>query len=421
VRRGRRSIPCPWNRNQRFIGRIRGEITPQAPTGVPTERFTIMGKMPDAANPKILSVFFGAGYGGDASVYLDLWEALGSQGCDVTLASLAGYREILDKRATGRGAEIRHLEGLRELSDGARRHDLVHLHFNGNYVHPKLALQFARACGSIPAVATLHGPEPLESFFSASTALRAKIASYAFRAFIVPSRHKFRQWRERGTFGSRIHRIPNPIRTLDPQDRDTSIRQFGLAPGIPCIVYLGLMRKPKAPDDVLRAAALLKARGRDVQVLLAGVGHNEFEAELAGLARELGVRCEMPGFVERPEEAYGAADVTVYPSKFDNFPIALFEAATVLRPLVASQIPVVIDELSDTPGVVTFAPGEPESLADALERALDGVTEGDVQRCRQSIEERFGFARIAKEHLKLYQEVGMGGCRGRSGNRRGSA
>ncbi|MBS0540207.1 MAG: glycosyltransferase family 4 protein [Proteobacteria bacterium] len=153
------------------------------------------------------------------------------------------------------------------------------------------------------------------------------------------------------------------------------------SPGAKRILFVGKLVERKRPVDVLRAAALVRARGRAVEVAFAGSG--ALEDELRREAAATGVPTVFHGFVNQREmpAIYAAADVLVLPSDgTETWGLAVNEGMACGLPAVVSDAvgcgPDMIEQ--GRTGAV-FAFGDAESFARAVETAIS-LDAGMVQR-----------------------------------------
>lgn len=342
---------------------------------------------------------------------MDLAEALQAKGVQVTLASRADNRQIMEERAAARGMPIFSVDHwnlwMQETGLDLVQFDLVHLHHCSNYVLGTQARDFNYVFGSLPMVATLHGPEPLEDFLTLRRGMSAKIGARFFRALIVPSRHKYEAWTGRGFFKGKLHQIPNPIRELVLGDQAEAKRSLGFSEDEKVLLFLGRIRPEKDPDAILRAWKHLGVSSSKTGLLVVGRGDEGILMGMKDDAQRLGIHAAFPGFLSEPASAYAAADAFLFTSLYDNFPIALFEAAAAGVPIVAAEIPVVRHEFSGRPGVSTYDASDPKSLAAAVENALTEEAEARAELKRSTLE-RFGFDAVARMHIDLYERVLQG-------------
>jgi glycosyltransferase involved in cell wall biosynthesis len=93
---------------------------------------------------------------------------------------------------------------------------------------------------------------------------------------------------------------------------------------------------------------------------------------------------------------YAAADVVVQPSQlFEPFGLVAVEAMACGRPVIASELPGVRRVVTDAGGGVLTPPGDPEALADAIDRLLeDGALRRRLADAgRIGVEQRYDAAR----------------------------
>ena len=107
---------------------------------------------------------------------------------------------------------------------------------------------------------------------------------------------------------------------------------------------------------------------------------------------------ELPG-------VYASADVAVAPSFRDNVPFWILEAMSSGLPVVASRVGGIPELVSDGKTGVLVPPGSPEALAAALIPLLrDPTARRELgHAARNSVLERFNWARTATETLELYR------------------
>lgn len=159
----------------------------------------------------------------------------------------------------------------------------------------------------------------------------------------------------------------------------TSVERFAAAQtpvppadGRHLLLSIGRLVWEKGHQDLLRAVALLRARGRDdMRVLIVGAGPEE--KRLRGVVRDLGLEgvAELRGFVEHDElpHVYAQASALVLgslavPFWEEQFGLVLAEAMAAHVPVLAAAsgaIPEVVGESG-----TLFTPGDWVGLADAL-------------------------------------------------------
>jgi starch synthase len=173
--------------------------------------------------------------------------------------------------------------------------------------------------------------------------------------------------------------IPNPVdlATWRPGDRAAARSALGIDPSASVVAWHGRIDITKKGLDVLLDAWLeLSRRRQDAVLLLIGTGRGA--AALRAAIR--GARPAEPVWVDRyvhdPAEIarmLAAADVYVFPSRHEGFPVAPLEAMGCGLPVVASAASGIRDLLTATPeehGGVIVPREDPGALAGALDALL---------------------------------------------------
>ena len=198
--------------------------------------------------------------------------------------------------------------------------------------------------------------------------------------------------------------IPNGVdREHFSPDRDAADRD----PGYPLLVCVGRLSHQKGQDVAIRALALLDCRTARLRLVGAESGAGE-RARLEALAASLGVadRIEWRGAVEDTAPEYRAADVVVAPSRWDGFSLALLEA-------MASGATIVVSEVNGSESLgdagVIVPPGDPEALADGIDRLLEDAPRrrrlGVAARTRSG---SFDLATTMQRNLDLWSGLTIG-------------
>jgi glycosyltransferase involved in cell wall biosynthesis len=122
---------------------------------------------------------------------------------------------------------------------------------------------------------------------------------------------------------------------------------------------------------LLRALRIARDKGRTMRLLCVGgpVPHAaSLPDELRALADELGIagQIEWVGEVPDPRPWLGRADVAVLPSHKEAMGLVLAEAGAAGLPLVGSRVGGIPEVVRDGTSGITFAPDDPEQLAQAL-------------------------------------------------------
>jgi glycosyltransferase involved in cell wall biosynthesis len=166
---------------------------------------------------------------------------------------------------------------------------------------------------------------------------------------------------------ARMSVLPNPAPSLPPMPpREELRRELELEGQV--LVFAGRLGPQKAVGSLLAAL-----KGVDGATLVVA-GDGPERRALERRAGELGLagRVRFLGSVSRETvlRLFGAADASVLPSAWENFPHTVVEALAVGCPVVATSVGGVPEVVRDGENGLLVAPADPGALADALRRVL---------------------------------------------------
>lgn len=179
------------------------------------------------------------------------------------------------------------------------------------------------------------------------------------------------------------------------------------------ILMIGRVNGWKGQDVLVRAVALLRERGVDVPVTIAGdsyPGQERYWDELTALVDELGVRdlVDLPGFVADVGRRLDEATIFVLPSvRPEPFGLALVDAMGRGLPSVASDAGGPQDIVRNGETGLLVPPGDPGALADAIGRlAVDPDLRDRLGRAgAEDVRRRFSIDRVADEVAAVHESL----------------
>jgi glycosyltransferase involved in cell wall biosynthesis len=261
------------------------------------------------------------------------------------------------------------------------RADVLVVSWNSRYLSLLPTLLRAR-CVGVPVVAWGHGYSKSESRLRfAARLLHARLAT----CLLFYSRSVAGRYLERGFPPDRIFVAPNavdqaPIRAAadavraDPDQQRRFLAERGLDQG-PVILFVSRLEHANRVDLLLRAAARLAPTRPGLRVVIVGGGPEEHR--LREQARELGVADRVlftgPVYEEHALARYFlAATVFAYPS---NIGLSLLHAFGYGVPVITSENHErhgpEIEALRPGENGLFYREGDPDALADAIERIID--------------------------------------------------
>jgi len=284
------------------------------------------------------------------------------------------------------------------------RYQLLHAHT------PRTLLMAAPASilAGVPLVYHLHSPASRDSTRGAVNLVNAVVERAVLvraSAVIAVSESLAQHARRWGVSERKIHVVHNgvPCRTArGPRSAAQTTWTLGA---------IALFRPRKGTEVLFEALARLRAVGLPVRLrAVGGFETPEYERSLKSLVARLGLAevVTWTGFTEDVDAQLAQMDLFVLPSLFgEGLPMVVLEAMSAGVPVVATRVEGVPETLRDGLDGLLAAPGDAESLAAAIARAVRG--EVNVESLRRSALARhaahFSAASMAAGVLAVYRQV----------------
>ena len=193
--------------------------------------------------------------------------------------------------------------------------------------------------------------------------------------------------------------IPSPQAAID---------KFGLAEE-PTILFLSRVHPKKSIETLIEATSILKKRGTEIRVLIAGTGDDHYKQKMEQLAKKLHVseQVEFLGLVvgDLKLSLYALADIFALPTRQENFGLVYPEAMLCGTAILTTKGTDIWRELEQ--GGSTIVERTPESFADGLAKMLSdkkGLQDVGL-RGREFIQEWLNPDKIAKEYEDCYENA----------------
>ena len=147
---------------------------------------------------------------------------------------------------------------------------------------------------------------------------------------------------------SKIARIYNPLDTNEILNKaEKPVINYTFDKEIPTFISVGTVFPQKGFDRLLKVHKRLLDEGLNHKILIVGDGY-DFE-NVKKLKTELGVdnTATMLGFTDNPYPYFRAADFYILSSRYEGFPTVLFEAMTLKKNIIATDVSGVTEMLED--------------------------------------------------------------------------
>ncbi len=253
------------------------------------------------------------------------------------------------------------------------RFDLIHTHLVRAARYGRLA---AAACRT-PVTCTVHDLMTWRHYprdkriIAVSEAVRQHLLARGFDASLIRVIHPGARDCGLGEHSGQI--------------REVTRAALGLDAHTVAIGMIGRVAEVKAHDVAIAAAALLAERARGPFRLF-------FVGPLTGWGREQQLRCTRPevewlGARKDIPQLLAAMDICIQPSRSEGMPLALMEAASAAKPVVASRVGGVPEIIDDQVSGLLVPPESPAALAEALARLIERPA--DAQTLGRRLLQRF--------------------------------
>jgi glycosyltransferase involved in cell wall biosynthesis len=172
-------------------------------------------------------------------------------------------------------------------------------------------------------------------------------------------------------------------------------------------LFVGRLSEEKGVQYLTKAAHGLMERGvTSFELILAGDGRER--ASLEGLVEKLGLRgkCTFPGSLDRESvrRYMQDCDVFVLPSLIETFGIVVGEAMACGKPVIATRCGGPEFVVTNETGLLVDV-ANPDALADAMLKFINGSVRFDEATIRSSVVDRFGEDTFIKNISAVYDAV----------------
>lgn len=170
---------------------------------------------------------------------------------------------------------------------------------------------------------------------------------------------------------------------------------------------IGRMSWQKGFEYLVRAVAAVRAAVPEVRVLF--VGDGPLKDDLEHLARQSGVEdtTVFTGFRSDIKDILSAIDVLAVPSLREGFPMVTLEAMAMAKPIVATEIKGMDEQVLDMKTGLSIPPADTDSLGSAIIRLLKNK---DLARrlgrnAREYVTDNFSLDKMLQETQDVYKSI----------------
>lgn len=349
----------------------------------------------------------------------EIYSRMVKQGHSVDLFARASYTHpVTSSPVYVSGVRVIALPGLRlrgvdafissaigAIASSQRQYDIIHFHALG----PAIFSWLPKTISSAKIVVTCHG-------LDWARAKWGKLSRYLLRQgetnavqfadeIIVVSEELHTYFQQ--NHGRKTVYIPNAAASYAESDPYFSYgASLNLEEGR-YILFLGRLVPEKRPELLVKAFQALKPSGWKLVIIGGSSDTQEFFSEvtsLAGGSPDIIFTGELWG--SQLAEIVRGAGLFVLPSEIEGLPIAMLEAMREGIPVLASDIPINQQLISEKRGLV-FTSGNLNSCIRSLEWAISHPQEMAVMayRAQMYVQMNFNWDRITNKTLKVYNRL----------------
>jgi glycosyltransferase involved in cell wall biosynthesis len=214
----------------------------------------------------------------------------------------------------------------------------------------------------------------------------------------------------RGLPAQRVARIYNGIEVdqYHPDLKETDLRNnLGISPTIPLVGAIGRMVWQKGFEFLIRAMPNIIAASSETRLLL--VGDGPLRIELETLAKKLNVSDKIifTGFRSDVSQILSTVDVLAIPSLLEGFPMITLEGMAMAKPIVATKIQGITEQLTEGKQAILVPPQNPNALSDALLKIIQDTELASMLAiaARRKVENDFSVEKMVSETEKVYRSL----------------
>jgi glycosyltransferase involved in cell wall biosynthesis len=204
-----------------------------------------------------------------------------------------------------------------------------------------------------------------------------------------------------------IVRIYNGIELdhYQPELQNSKLRNsWGIPSSVPLIGAIGRLVWQKGFEYLIEAVPTILQVTPEARLVL--VGDGPLRPDLENLARELDVhdRVIFTGFRSDIQNLLSTMDVLVVPSLLEGFPMITLEAMATAKPIVATQIQGIIEQISDGVEGILVPPNNPKAITAAVLRLMNDkeLSSKLAVAARRKVESYFSVERMVRETETVY-------------------
>ncbi|WP_421943933.1 glycosyltransferase family 4 protein [Pedobacter sp.] len=194
---------------------------------------------------------------------------------------------------------------------------------------------------------------------------------------------------------------------FDPNLSYKDVRgEFGIDNNILLVGYIARITHQKSPLIFIKAIAAINDK-ENIKFLI--VGDGDLKNEMISLAQQLNVEkyIVFVDFRNDIPDILNAIDIFCLPSLWEGLPIALLEAMSMRKAIIASKIDGITDLIIDNENGLLITPNDAESLTSAIFRLQNDLPllKQLGSEAEKTVKEKFNVSSMTKKIETIYSEI----------------
>ena len=215
----------------------------------------------------------------------------------------------------------------------------------------------------------------------------------------------------------KISKIHNGIDLTAFQDQGvSSLRvEFGIPDTAKVVGVVSRLAPSKGIEYFLQAIPQILALHSDVYFMVVGdtttgsPSELDYNQSLHSLVRDLGVASQVifTGTRQDIVAVLQAIDIFVHPAKADILPVVIMQAMAMARPVVATHVGGIPEEVDDRVTGILVPPGDSLALAEAIMRLLESpdLRQSMGRAGKRRCEQHFSISQYVQEIQRVYHQI----------------
>ena len=196
------------------------------------------------------------------------------------------------------------------------------------------------------------------------------------------------------------------LKLIDPTAHAAYAREFSVH-GSPVIGIAARLSRQKGHPVLLKAFSQLVSDWPNAQLLIAGDGEEHRTLEVLTHDLNLTEHVRFLGSIRNVREFLAVLDIFVHPSLHEGLGIAVIEAMSMARPIVATNVDGLAELITDGVEGLLVERDNPTALAAAMNRVLrdPALAEQLGRQARKRVVENFSLETMISKYEEFYLEL----------------